>query len=107
MYPMTPTENSSDRPLALVTGASAGIGRAYAERLASDGYDLVAVARGAERLDEVKHHLESRYGGSVQPLVADLSSESGREAVDSVATHKRLAVLVDSADLPSYIPFIA
>src|SRR5260370_1324594 len=93
MYPMTSTENSSDRPLALVTGASAGIGRAYAERLASDGYDLVVVARRAERLDEVKHHLESRYGVSVQPLVADLSSESGRDAVDAVATQTRLQIL--------------
>jgi short-subunit dehydrogenase len=106
MYPVTSTANSSGRPLALVTGASAGIGRAYAERLASDGYDLVVVARRAERLDEVKHHLESKYGVSVQSLVADLSMESGRDAVDAVATQARLEVVVDSAALAYYMPFL-
>src|SRR5216683_1302602 len=106
MYPMTSTENSSDRPLALVTGASAGIGRAYAERLASDGYDLVVVARRAERLDEVKRQLESGHGVSVRPLVADLSTESGRRAVDTVATQPRLEFVVDCAALAYYRAFI-
>jgi uncharacterized protein len=103
---MTPTANSSGRPLALVTGASAGIGRAYAERLASDGYDLVVVARREERLDELKRQLESAHGVFVQPLVADLSTESGRRAVDAVATQPRLEVVVDSAALAYYMPFL-
>jgi short-subunit dehydrogenase len=103
---VTSNATSSSRPLALVTGASAGIGRAYAERLASDGYDLVVVARRAERLDEVKRHLESGYGVSVQPLVADLSTESGRRAVDVIATQPRLEVVVDSAALAYYKPFL-
>ena len=103
---MTSTANSSRRPLALVTGASAGIGRAYADRLASDGYDLVIVARRKERLDEVKRQLESAHGISVQPLVADLSTELGRSAVDAVATQPRLEVVVDSAALAYYMPFL-
>jgi short-subunit dehydrogenase len=103
---MTSTANSSHRPLALVTGASAGIGRAYAERLASDGHDLIVVARRAERLDEVKRQLESAYGVSVQPLVADLSTESGRRAVDAAASQPRLEVVVDSAALAYYMPFL-
>jgi short-subunit dehydrogenase len=103
---MTSTANSSRRPLALVTGASAGIGRAYADRLASDGYDLVVVARRKERLDEVKRQLESAHGISVQPLVADLSTELGRSAVDAVATQPRLEVVVDSAALAYYMPFL-
>ena len=103
---MTSTANSTGRPLALITGASAGIGRAYAERLAADGYDLVVVARRAERLDEVKRRLESGHGVSVQTLVADLSTESGRRAVDSVATQPRLEVVVDSAALAYYMPFL-
>src|ERR1700674_5368825 len=103
---MTSTANSTQRPVALITGASAGIGRAYAERLAADGYDLVVVARRAERLDEVKRRLESGHGVSVQTLVADLSTESGRRAVDSVATQPRLEVVVDSAALAYYMPFL-
>ena len=103
---MTSSAKSSSRPLALVTGASAGIGRAYAERLASDGYDLVVVARRKERLDEVKHQLESAHGVSVEPLVADLSTESGQRAVDAVATEPRLEVVVDSAALAYYMPFL-
>ena len=103
---MTSASNSSSRPLALVTGASAGIGRAYAERLAADGYDLVVVARRKERLDEVKYQLESAHGVSVQPLVADLSTESGQREVDAVAAEPRLEVVVDSAALAYYMPFL-
>jgi short-subunit dehydrogenase len=103
---MTSSASSSSRPLALVTGASAGIGRAFAERLASDGYDLVVVARRKDRLEEVKHQLESAHGVSVQPIVADLSTDSGQRAVDAVATKPRLEVVVDSAALAYYMPFL-
>jgi len=103
---MTSAASSSGRPLALVTGASSGIGRAYAERLASDGYDLIVVARRAERLDELKRQLESAHGVSVKPLVADLSTESGRHAVDAAATQPRLEFVVDSAALAYYMPFL-
>jgi uncharacterized protein len=44
---------SSSSSLALVTGASSGIGKAYAEALASRGFDLIAIGRRQERLDEL------------------------------------------------------
>src|SRR4029077_122767 len=103
---MTSAANSTGRPLAIVTGASAGIGRAYAERLASDGYDLVVVGRRSERLDELKRKLESGYGVSVESVVADLSTESGRRAVDTTATQPRLDFVVDCAALAYYMPFL-
>jgi short-subunit dehydrogenase len=103
---MTAPANSAHRPLALVTGASAGIGRAYAARLASDGYDLIVVARRAERLDEVQRQLEAAHGVAVHPLVADLSTESGRRAVEAAATQPRLEVVVDCAALAHYMPFL-
>lgn len=58
---------------ALVTGASAGIGREFCEQFAARGDNLVVVARSAERLEELKKHLESRYKVDVEVLVADLA----------------------------------
>jgi len=98
--------NSAGRPLALVTGASSGIGRAYAERLAADGHDLVVVARRGDRLEELKHRLEAGHGVSVQTMVADLSSESGMRDVDEAAADPRIEMVVDCAALAHYMSFL-
>src|SRR5947209_12795387 len=103
---MHSTPQTSARALAIVTGASSGIGWAYAERLAAEGYDLVVVARRADRLEELKHRLESAHGVSVQPLVADLSTESGMRDVDAAATDPRIEMVVDNAALAHYTPFL-
>ena len=54
--------NSQPRPLAVVTGASSGIGKAYADRLAAQDHALLLVARRQDRLTEVAADLASRYG---------------------------------------------
>ncbi|MEO9635550.1 MAG: SDR family oxidoreductase [Parasphingorhabdus sp.] len=66
---------------AIMAGGSAGMGRATAERLAEAGADLVISARGQERLQKAAEEIAGKYGVSVTPVVADSSTEEGRQAL--------------------------
>ena len=87
--------------LALVTGASSGIGWAFAQRLAADGYDLVAVGR---RLDRLKELAASLTGVQTEPLAADLSTDEGVDAVARVCATQPLTMLVNNAGVAHYMP---
>ena len=96
--------DSARRRLALVTGASSGIGRAFALRLAAEGYDLVVVGRRRERLDEVAAALPNV---EVRVMVADLATDAGIEAVAEVCANEPLTLLVNNAGVAHYMPFTA
>jgi short-subunit dehydrogenase len=84
------------RPVALITGPTSGLGAGFAHRYAIDGYDLVLVARDAERLECLAAELHDEVGANVEVLVADLAADTDRAKVaDRLAAGVR--VLVNNA----------
>jgi short-subunit dehydrogenase len=93
---------TNSRPTALITGASSGIGATYAERLADRGYDLVLVARRADRLAELADQLKARANVEVEVLSTDLSTDEGIEAVERrLAAEPTIELLLNNAGIPS------
>ncbi len=93
---------------ALITGASAGIGKTFATQLARRGHDLVVVARNEERLQQLKTQLEDRYSVSVEVLPADLSDRLDIQLVaDRLSDAARpVDLLVNNAGYGLKKPFL-
>lgn len=76
----------------LVCAASQGLGRGCAEALAAAGVDLVINARGAKALQQTADEIADRYGVSVTPVAADITTESGRGLVLETLGHADILV---------------
>src|SRR2546430_15689084 len=90
----------NEKRVALVTGGSRGIGAAIVRRLAKDGFHVVAVARNAEKLNQLCQAIAGE-GGSAEAVVCDIADSKGlAEAIEKTAEkHGRIDVLVNNAGI--------
>ncbi|GAB3090275.1 SDR family NAD(P)-dependent oxidoreductase [Lysobacter terrae] len=92
---------------ALITGASSGIGALYAERLARAGYDLILVARRADKLRELAKELTNRTGRSIETIAADLTRPADLAQVEDVLrTDASITLLVNNAGIGATAPLL-
>lgn len=89
---------ATNQGIALITGASAGIGATFARQLAAEGYDLALVARRTEALEQIAAEIRSRHSTAVEVITADLTRDADIAAVgQKLASTGRLTLLVNNA----------
>jgi hypothetical protein len=98
----------TSRPVALVTGASNGIGASFARLLARNGYDLVMVARGRPALDRLGGEIRGLHPVDIEILAADLGDDGQRAGVEARAASADdpVDLLVNNAGVGSAGPFV-
>jgi short-subunit dehydrogenase len=99
--------NTPKKGVAVVTGASSGIGAVYADRLAKRGYDLILVARNEARLKSLSARLTSETGRSSKVLRADLSNKTELAKVEAtLRDDPSITMLVNNAGIASVAPLL-
>lgn len=99
-------EGGSRPPMALITGASSGIGEAFARLLSREGFALLLVARRRQRLEALARQLDGGPGREVEVFAADLALPKDLEALaERVAGMERLDLLVNNAGFGTTAPF--
>jgi short-subunit dehydrogenase len=99
--------SNSGKGTAVITGASSGIGKVYADRLAKRGYNLLLIARRGDRLKELAQQLGNDQGVSAETLVADLGNPADvKKVANAIATDSRITMLVNNAGTSTMAPSI-
>ena len=99
---------SKSKGVALITGASSGIGAIYADRLARRGYDLVLVARNRERLEKVAQRVSTATQRKVETVVADLGKPADLARVEAnLRSDSRITLLVNNAGFGALMPLLS
>lgn len=97
----------STQGTALITGASAGIGAVYADRLARQGYDLILVARNQEKLRALANRLTNETGRNVEVVVADLKDKADLLRVEQILrSDASITLLVNNAGVGAVTPLL-
>jgi uncharacterized protein len=98
---------TSQKGIAVVTGASSGIGAIYADRLARRGYDLILVARNPERLDAVSTRVAGTTGRAINVIAADLNQTSDLKRVETLlSSDVGVTMLVNNAGVGALEPLL-
>lgn len=92
------------RPVALITGASLGLGAEFARLFAANGHDLVLTARSRDRLESIRREIEGLHGASVRIIVADLEDPGAPRAIfaEIAAAGIEIDALVNNAGFGKY-----
>jgi short-subunit dehydrogenase len=90
-------ENADLLPLAVITGASAGIGEALARCFAANGYNLVLIARRIDRLQALGHELQEAHAVHCDSIEADLGDIASVDHIEEVLAGRRVNVLINNA----------
>ena len=99
--------SSSNKGVAVVTGASSGIGAVYADRLAKRGHDLILVARNGARLKSLSARLTNETGQSVKVIRTDLSNKAELAKVEAtLRSDPSITMLVNNAGTASVAPLL-
>jgi len=102
---MTSTQTTG---IALITGASTGIGAIYADRLAKRGHDLILVARNKERLATLARRIANDTGRKVETVEADLTVRADLQRVEDILrTNAGISTLVNNAGVGATGPLVS
>lgn len=98
--------NSKYPNTALITGASSGIGEAFARKLASLGFNVIIVARRKDRLEKIAEEIRTNHKVEVVVVQADLSEENFLQKIIEAVGEREIGILINNAGLGSVSEFV-